>query len=252
VLLQRVLLQRVLLQRVLLQRVLLQRVLLQRVPPRVHAQPQVAHSLSTKAGADSSGVAGEDAHHSHRAHIPGESQHRLRLAQKNVDLLPGLEETLVALDGHPDEVIVDEMWTFIGQKDNTAWVWIALSRRNLQIIGFHIGRRSLDDARQLWQQLPGSCGNRCPAVVATGARQLWQQVPGSCGNRCPRPGRGVWCSPMRIPFTNVCFKSARFNSAREHENSAREHENSAREHENSAREHEEKRKPAKSKASTTP
>ena len=156
---------------------LLQRVLLQRVPPRVHAQPQVAHSLSTKAGADSSGVAGEDAHHSHRAHIPGESQHRLRLAQKNVDLLPGLEETLVALDGHPDEVIVDEMWTFIGQKDNTAWVWIALSRRNLQIIGFHIGRRSLDDARQLWQQLPGSCGNRCPAVVATGARAL-EEVSG--------------------------------------------------------------------------
>jgi len=65
-----------------------------------------------------------------------------------------LEETLVDLDGHWDEVVMDEMWTFVGSKANAMWVWLALSRRNLQIIGFHIGGRSLEDARQLWEQVP--------------------------------------------------------------------------------------------------
>jgi len=68
--------------------------------------------------------------------------------------LPDLEETLVDLEGHRDEVVVDELWTFVGSKKNAQWVWVALSRRNLQIIGFHIGGRSLDDAPQLWEQVP--------------------------------------------------------------------------------------------------
>ena len=68
------------------------------------------------------------------------------------------EETVVFCDaendGHHDEVIVDEMWTFVGCKANDVWVWVALSRRNMQILAFHVGGRALEDARQLWQQVP--------------------------------------------------------------------------------------------------
>ncbi len=77
----------------------------------------------------------------------------------------------MALEGHRDEVVMDEMWTFIGCKENTAWVWIALSRRNLQIIGFHIGGRSLEDARQLWQQVPAPW-NTC--LVFTDAYPVYE------------------------------------------------------------------------------
>ena len=45
-------------------------------------------------------------------------------------------------------------WTFIGRKANGAWLWIALSRRNLQVLAFPVGGRTLQDARLLWKQVP--------------------------------------------------------------------------------------------------
>lgn len=60
----------------------------------------------------------------------------------------------MALEGHRDEVILDEMWSFIGRKDNPVWLWIALSRRNLQVLAFHVGGHVLDDAKVLWKQVP--------------------------------------------------------------------------------------------------
>lgn len=77
------------------------------------------------------------------------------------------------LEGHRDEVVMDEMWSFIGRKDNTSWVWSALSHRHLQIIGFHIGGCSLSDARQLWQPvlLPWK---RC--LVFIDAYPVYQQL----------------------------------------------------------------------------
>jgi len=84
-----------------------------------------------------------------------------------------LEDTLVDLDGHFDEVVVDEMWTFIGRKDNAMWVWIALSRRNLQVLGFHIAGRTLDDAQHLWQQVPTPWVN---CLVFTDAYPVYPQL----------------------------------------------------------------------------
>jgi len=91
--------------------------------------------------------------------------------------LPELEETLVDLEGHLDEVVIDELWTFLGSKDNPTWVWIALSRRNLQIIGFHIGGRSLEDAKQLWKQVPPKWRG---FLVFTDAYPVYEQLFASC------------------------------------------------------------------------
>jgi IS1 family transposase len=46
------------------------------------------------------------------------------------------------------------MWTFIQAKSNQAWIWVALSRRNLQVVAFHVGKRDLESARVLWEQVP--------------------------------------------------------------------------------------------------
>ncbi len=46
------------------------------------------------------------------------------------------------------------MWTFLGRKDNPTWLWMALSRRNVQVLAFHVGGRSLGDAKALWEQVP--------------------------------------------------------------------------------------------------
>ena len=48
----------------------------------------------------------------------------------------------------------DEMWSFVGDKNNKYWLWLALDVTTREIVGVHIGERSEDGARQLWQSLP--------------------------------------------------------------------------------------------------
>jgi IS1 family transposase len=67
--------------------------------------------------------------------------------------LPPLEATLLPHEGH-DEVIIDELWTFVQAKVHDFWIWIMLSRRNLQVLGFYVGGRDLHSAQQLWAQVP--------------------------------------------------------------------------------------------------
>jgi IS1 family transposase len=51
-------------------------------------------------------------------------------------------------------VVIDELWTFVKRKRDDFWVWLALSRRNLQVIAFFVGGRDLKSAQILWQQVP--------------------------------------------------------------------------------------------------
>jgi insertion element IS1 protein InsB len=49
---------------------------------------------------------------------------------------------------------VDELWSFVGSKDNKQWVWIAMDVSTRQIIAFHVGDRSQKSAKKLWQKIP--------------------------------------------------------------------------------------------------
>lgn len=52
------------------------------------------------------------------------------------------------------EVQIDELWSFVDNKGDKQWVWIAMDAKSREIIGCHIGDRSRVSARQLWQSLP--------------------------------------------------------------------------------------------------
>ena len=51
-------------------------------------------------------------------------------------------------------VQMDELWSFVGDKGNKQWVWLAIDADTREIIGCHVGDRSRDSARQLWQSIP--------------------------------------------------------------------------------------------------
>ena len=51
-------------------------------------------------------------------------------------------------------VQMDELWSFVDNKGNKQWVWLAMDADTREIIGCHIGDRSRASARQLWQALP--------------------------------------------------------------------------------------------------
>ncbi len=52
------------------------------------------------------------------------------------------------------EAEVDELWSFVGKKANRQWVWIAMDAITRQVIAFHVGDRSGQSAKALWQQIP--------------------------------------------------------------------------------------------------
>jgi len=51
---------------------------------------------------------------------------------------------------------VDEMWSFVGSKENKQWIWIAMDAKSRQIIAFYVGDRSQASAKKLWDSIPRS------------------------------------------------------------------------------------------------
>src|SRR5262245_35484203 len=52
------------------------------------------------------------------------------------------------------EAELDELWSFVGKKENRSWVWIAMDANTRQVIAFHVGDRSGQSAAALWEKLP--------------------------------------------------------------------------------------------------
>ena len=68
----------------------------------------------------------------------------------------------------------DEMWSFVASKENKQWIWLALDIKTRQVIAFHVGGRTAQDAEKLWQQLPE--GYREKAYFFTDHWQAYQSV----------------------------------------------------------------------------
>jgi insertion element IS1 protein InsB len=48
----------------------------------------------------------------------------------------------------------DEMWSFVGNKENKQWVWLAIDQDTGEIVGAFVGDRSQEGAQGLWETLP--------------------------------------------------------------------------------------------------
>ena len=48
----------------------------------------------------------------------------------------------------------DEAWSFVGNKGNKQWIWLAINRDTREMVGMYVGDRSRVGARALWQSLP--------------------------------------------------------------------------------------------------
>ena len=46
------------------------------------------------------------------------------------------------------------MWSFVQQKANKPWIWIAMDAATRQVMAFHVGDRSRDTAEELWAKIP--------------------------------------------------------------------------------------------------
>jgi len=65
-----------------------------------------------------------------------------------------LEVKVMAKSSFRLTIQCDEMWSFVGKRDNKQWIWLAIDRNTRKIVGVHIGDRSADSAQSLWDSLP--------------------------------------------------------------------------------------------------
>jgi len=57
-------------------------------------------------------------------------------------------------EGTEIEAEADEMWSFVKSKDNKQWIWLIIDRATRQIIAYHVGGRTKNDARKLLNKIP--------------------------------------------------------------------------------------------------
>ena len=72
------------------------------------------------------------------------------------------------------EIECDEAWSFVGNKGNKQWIWLALDKKTKEIVGVFIGARSESGARGLWNSLPAAY-RQC-AVYYTDFWQAYAKV----------------------------------------------------------------------------
>lgn len=71
-------------------------------------------------------------------------------------------------------VQLDEMWSFVGSKDNKEWIWLAIDADTREIVGVYVGDRSRQSAKELWQSLP-PVYRQC-AICYTDFWEAYEQV----------------------------------------------------------------------------
>jgi hypothetical protein len=52
------------------------------------------------------------------------------------------------------ELEADEIWSFVGSKENRQWIWLAIHRPSRQIIAMHAGPRTEASAAAFYEKLP--------------------------------------------------------------------------------------------------
>jgi IS1 family transposase len=71
-------------------------------------------------------------------------------------------------------VEVDELWSFIGDKAEVGWEWVAQDGRTRQVVAMAAGGRDEFTARCLWKSLPPQFRER--TIVATDLLPVYQTV----------------------------------------------------------------------------
>ena len=73
--------------------------------------------------------------------------------------MPALEDTLLPSQ-KGDVLEVDELWSFVGAKWQTCWLWAALCRRTRQVVAYTLGDRSQESAWELREAIPKDYARR--------------------------------------------------------------------------------------------
>lgn len=81
----------------------------------------------------------------------------LEFMEKTYQSLPEDLNATVIAENDEFEVLVleiDELWSFVGNKQNDQWLWLVMHSKTRQILAFHVGNRTRASGEALMAKLP--------------------------------------------------------------------------------------------------
>ncbi len=104
---------------------------------------------------------------------------------------------------------VDELWSFIGSKDNVTWITYAIERETKSVVDFFVGRKTKDTIRPLIDKLlllhPKSIYtdrlNIYPGLIPKEIHKVFRY----CTNRIERKNLTLCTHIKRVSRRTICF-----------------------------------------------
>src|SRR5690348_8705874 len=88
-------------------------------------------------------------------------------------LIAGLPQDLNAEVVHENdeiEVVVleaDELWSYVGSKDNPQWLWLIMHSKTRQVVAMQVGPRNKETAEKLFYKLPATLKKKPSTILTT-------------------------------------------------------------------------------------
>ncbi|MBP3956751.1 IS1 family transposase [Gemmata sp. G18] len=93
----------------------------------------------------------------------------------------------------------DELWSFVGPKDQVRWVWVALDEGTRRVLAMVVGDRSAATAQRLWGALPR--GYRTGVTVYTDVLASYRQAIPRARHRAVGKDTGLAAHVERFGLT---------------------------------------------------
>jgi hypothetical protein len=105
----------------------------------------------------------------------------LGFMEKTFQSLPeDLNATVIAENDEFEVAVLegDEMWSFVGSKDNDQWLWLVMHSATRQILAFHVGKRTKASGEALMAKLPAELKKK-PTFSQINSQLITKLSPGN-------------------------------------------------------------------------
>lgn len=107
---------------------------------------------------------------------------------ETIESLPEDLNATVIAENDEFEVLVlemDELWSFVGNRANDQWLWLAMHSKTRQIIAFHVGKRNKASGEALMAKIPADLKKK-PDFTQISSLLTTKLSPGSSTNPLAR------------------------------------------------------------------
>ena len=105
----------------------------------------------------------------------------LEFMEKTFQSLPeDLNATVIAENDEFEVLLleIDELWSFVGNKQNDQWLWLVMHSKTRQILAFHVGNRTRASGEALMAKLPVELKKK-PTFIQISSQLTTKLSPGN-------------------------------------------------------------------------